>query len=209
MSKEGKILIISGFSGVGKGTVVRYIMDNYPDYQLSVSATTRDPRDSEIPGVSYHYITRAQFEEMIKEDQLLEYAQYVDNYYGTPREFVETNIKKGNNVILEIEAQGALQIKAKKPEAIMIFMLPPDADTLKQRLVGRNTESEEVIMKRLARASEETEYMDNYEYFVINDEIEKCADNINKIATNNEPELPSEEKVQTIKKDILKFSKGE
>lgn len=207
--KKGKLLIISGFSGVGKGTVVKYMQENYADYTVSVSATTRQPRENEINGIHYHYMTNEQFREMIRNDQLLEYASYVEHYYGTPREFVESNLDKGCNVILEIETQGALKVKAKMPEAVMIFILPPDADTLKQRLIGRNTESEEVIWKRLEKAAEETDAIDYYEYFVINDEIEKCANNINKIVTGDEPDLPDKEQVLQIKKDILRFSKGE
>ncbi len=206
---KGKLLIISGFSGVGKGTVVKYIQDKYSNYKVSVSATTRNPRENEIDGIHYHFMTNGQFESMIEKNQLLEYANYVDHYYGTPREFVETNINNGNNVILEIETQGALKVKKEKPEAVLVFIVPPDAETLKKRLEGRQTESPEVIMKRLKKASEETAFMEYYEYFVINDEIDKCASNINKIATDTEPELPSEERVREIKDDILKFSKGE
>ena len=209
MKEKGRLLVISGFSGVGKGTVVKHMMREYPNYVLSVSATTRDPRNNEIPEVDYHYITNEEFEKMIKERQLLEYASYVDHYYGTPKEFVDTNIKEGNNVILEIETQGAIQVKDNEPEVIMIFLLPPDAVTLKQRLIGRGTETEEVIAKRLKKAAEETENMPYYEYFVINDEIDKCADNINKIVTGAQPDLPSKEQVSRIKNDILRFSKGE
>lgn len=207
--EKGKLLIVSGFSGVGKGTVVKHIMDKYPDYRLSVSVTTRGPRENEINGVHYHFISNEKFEDMVSKNQLLEHAGYVDNYYGTPREFVETNIENGNNVILEIETKGALQIKKDKPEAIMIFVLPPDADTLKDRLIGRNTETEEVINKRLAKAAEETDVLDNYEYFVINDIVETCAANIDKIVKNNNPELADSDCVEKIKKDIMKFSKGE
>lgn len=209
MKEKGRLLVISGFSGVGKGTVVKHMMREYPNYVLSVSATTRDPRNNEIPEVDYHYITNEEFEKMIKERQLLEYASYVDHYYGTPKEFVDKNIKEGNNVILEIETQGAIQVKDNEPEVIMIFLLPPDAVTLKQRLIGRGTETEEVIAKRLKKAAEETENMPYYEYFVINDEIDKCADNINKIVTGAQPDLPSKEQVSRIKNDILRFSKGE
>jgi guanylate kinase len=206
---KGKLLIISGFSGVGKGTVIKYLLKEYKNYVVSVSATTRQPRENEIAGIDYHYMTNQQFEDMIQKNQLLEYADYVDHYYGTPREFVENNINEGNNVILEIETKGALQVKKSNPEAVLIFILPPDADTLKKRLMQRQTESEEVIIKRLQKAAEETESVDYYEYFVINDEIDKCAENINKIAAEAEPELPSMEQVQKIKEDILKFSKGE
>ena len=177
--KKGKLLIISGFSGVGKGTVVKYILDNYSDYKISISATTRSPREGEVDGTHYHFLTTEKFEDMIKNNQLLEYANYVGNYYGTPRDFVEKNINEGNNVILDIETQGALQVKKMMPEAVMIFVLPPNADTLKERLVGRQTETMEVINKRLSKAAEETGVIDKYDYFVINDEIADCAARIN------------------------------
>lgn len=207
--KKGKLLIISGFSGVGKGTVVKYISDNYSDYKVSVSATTRAPRDGEEDGIHYHFISTKQFEEMIENRQLLEHANYVGNYYGTPKQFVEDNLNNGINVILEIETVGAIKVKKEMPEAKMIFVLPPNADVLKDRLVGRHTETEEVINKRLSKASEETDALKYYEYFVVNDEIDKCASNINKIANNEEADLLNEAQVEVIKNDILKFSKGE
>ena len=160
--KKGKLLVISGFSGVGKGTVVNYLKEHKDTYKVSVSVTTREPRPNEIPGVHYHYISNEQFETMINENKLLEYAGYVDHYYGTPREFVEENLNSGNDVILEIETKGALQVKKNMPEAILIFILPPSADELRKRLVGRNTETEEVINDRLKKAAEETDNMDSF-----------------------------------------------
>ena len=207
--KKGKLLIISGFSGVGKGTVVKYILDNYSDYKISISATTRKPREGEQDGREYFFKTKEEFEDMISRGRFLEHAQYVNNYYGTPRDFVEKNINEGNNVILEIETQGALQVKKMMPEAVMIFVLPPNADTLKERLVGRQTETMEVINKRLSKAAEETGVIDKYDYFVINDEIADCAARINDIVTDNNPELIGSDCVNKIKNDILKFSKGE
>lgn len=207
--KKGKLLIISGFSGVGKGTVVKYITDNYSDYKVSVSATTRTPREGEKNGTHYHFISTEQFEEMIENKQLLEHANYVGNYYGTPKQFVEENLNNGINVILEIETVGAIKVKKEMPEAMMIFVLPPNADVLKERLVGRQTETEEVINERLSKASEETEALKHYEYFVVNDEIDKCASNINKIANNEDASLLNKAQVEIIKNDILKFSKGE
>lgn len=207
--KKGKLLIISGFSGVGKGTVVNYIKDNYSDYVVSVSATTRDPRDNEIPGIHYHYISEKEFLGMIETNDLLEHASYVGNYYGTPKKFVVDNLAKGVNVILEIETVGAIKVKEKMPEAKMIFVLPPSADILKDRLVGRHTETEDVINERLKKAAEETQSLKYYEYFVVNDEIDKCANNINNIANDLPAQLLNEAQVETIKNDILKFSKGE
>ena len=206
---KGKLIIISGFSGVGKGTVVKKIMETYPDYQLSVSATTRSPRPGEVDGVHYHFVDNEKMEDMIKNDELLEYAGYVNNYYGTPRAFVDDNLAKGNNVILEIESVGARKVKEKMPEALMVFVLPPSAKELKNRLVGRQTEEASVIKKRLNKAKEETEAMEAYEYYVINDTVEACAENINRIVTNTNPSLPSDEKVLEIKNDILNFKEDE
>ena len=209
MKNKGLLLVISGFSGAGKGTVMKEIMKKYDDYALSISATTRLPREGEVDGREYFFKTVEQFKQMINENKLIEYANYVGNYYGTPRDFVEKNINEGNNVILEIETQGALQVKKMMPEAVMIFVLPPNADTLKERLVGRQTETMEVINKRLSKAAEETGVIDKYDYFVINDEIADCAARINDIVTDNDPELIGSDCGNKIKNDILKFSKGE
>ncbi len=203
--KRGKLLVISGFSGVGKGTVVRRLLEKYPNYKISISATTRNPREGEEEGVHYFFLKKEAFEKMIENQELLEYAEYVENYYGTPKQYVEENLEAGNHVILEIEAQGALQIKQKMPETIMIFLLPPTAEELKKRLIGRDTESGEVIEKRLKKAAEETEALKNYEYFVINDEIDACAANINRIVTGNNPVLADAGQVETIKNQIKNF----
>ena len=192
--EKGKLLIISGFSGVGKGTVVKRLLDKYSNYRVSVSATTREPREGEENGIHYFFKSIEEFEEMIEKNQLLEYADYVGNYYGTPKEFVERQLENGIHVILEIETKGALKVKEQMPEAL---------------LVGRNTETHEVIEKRLMKAAEETESMKDYEYFVVNDEIDKCVDNINKIITDSNPELLTNDCILEIKNDILKFSKGE
>ena len=179
--KKGKLLVISGFSGVGKGTVVKYLKEHKDPYKVSVSVTTREPRPNEIPGVHYHYISNEQFETMINENKLLEYAGYVDHYYGTPREFVETNLNSGNDVILEIETKGALQVKKNMPEAILIFILPPSADELRNRLAGRGTETDEVIYSRLNRAMEEIELIQRYDYVVINNTVEQAKKDIETI----------------------------
>ena len=204
--KKGKLLVISGFSGVGKGTVVKYLKEHKDTYKVSVSVTTREPRPNEIPGVHYHYISNEQFETMINENKLLEYAGYVDHYYGTPREFVETNLNSGNDVILEIETKGALQVKKNMPEAILIFILPPSADELRNRLVGRNTETEEVINDRLKKAAEETDNMEKYDYVVLNEEVEKCAKHIENIKNDNNPQSLDMDFVNQIKSEILKFA---
>ncbi len=206
---EGKLLIISGFSGVGKGTVIQYMLEHYKDYVLSVSATTRQPREKEIDGIHYHFISESEFEKMIEQDKLLEYANYVRHYYGTPKDFVIENIQAGRNVILEIETVGALKVKEKIPDAVMIFILPPDGATLKERLIGRQTESSEVIAQRLKKAAEETQFLENYEYFVVNDTVASCAKNVDKIIKNASPHVLNREQVLTIKNDILRLVKGD
>lgn len=207
--KKGKLIVISGFSGVGKGTVVNFLKENYNDFALSVSVTTRKARNNEIPGVHYHFISNEEFEEMVNGDELLEYAGYINKYYGTPKKFVEDNINNGVDVLLEIETKGALQVKKKKPEAILIFILPPSAEELKNRLIGRNTESREVIKKRLKKAAEETKTMDQYDFFVLNDKIEKCAKDIEDIKNDTNPSILESDIVNKIKKEVLEFEKGE
>ena len=207
--EKGKLLVISGFSGVGKGTVVNYLKEHSDKYKISVSVTTREPRENEIPGVHYHFVTNEEFEKMINENKLLEHAGYVDHYYGTPKEFVEESLENGNDVILEIETKGALQVKANKPDAILIFILPPSAEELKNRLVGRQTETEEVIAERLKKAAEETDNIEKYDYYVLNDEVEKCAMHIENIKNNNNPESLDMDFVNQIKGEVLEFAKGD
>ena len=173
MENKGKLVVISGFSGAGKGTLMKALMKEYGDsYAMSVSATTRNPRPGEMDGVDYFFVTRDKFEQMIAEDALIEYAQYVGNYYGTPKEYVQQQLDLGKNVILEIEIQGALKIKEKFPDTVLMFVTAPDANELKNRLVGRGTETPEVIAARLSRACEESMGMEKYDYLVINDTIE-------------------------------------
>lgn len=189
MKKQGILTIISGFSGAGKGTVVKEIMEKYKDeYYLSISATTRSPREGEEHGKHYFFVSREEFEKMIEEHELLEFAHYVDNYYGTPRKVVLDHLERGIHVILEIEMQGALKVKKKYPEALMIFITPPDAETLETRLRGRGTEEEETIQKRLKRACEESVYMNDYDYIVLNEDnkVEACADQIHQIICNQQ-----------------------
>lgn len=207
--KKGKLLIISGFSGVGKGTIVEKMLEAFDNYKISISCTTRDPRPAEEDGVHYHFIEKDEFEKMIDNDELLEHAKYVDNYYGTPKKFVDECLERGDNVILEIESEGARKVKDKMPEAIMIFVLPPSAKHLKDRLVGRGSEDLDAIEKRLKKAVEETNAMKHYDFFVINDDVETAANTIDDIVTNTNPDLPSEDIVLNIKNDIINFSKGE
>ncbi len=178
--KKGNLIVISGFSGSGKGTVVKQLVEKY-GYSLSVSATTRAPREGELDGREYYFKSVADFQNLIDYNGFIEWAMYVENYYGTPRKFVEDEMAKGNDVILEIEVQGAMNIKEQYPEAILIFVTAPSADSLKERLVGRGTESEEVINKRMRRAKEEAQDIGVYEYVVVNDEVDSCVDRINSI----------------------------
>ena len=180
MSK-GVLAVVSGFSGAGKGTVMKKLLESFDDYALSVSVTTRKPRPGEVDGKDYFFRTKEEVEEMIAQDQLLEYARYVDNYYGTPRSYVEEKLSEGKNVILEIEIQGAMKIKEKIPEAVLIFVTPPSVDELRRRLEGRGTETQEVIESRLSRAAEEAEGMEDYDYLLVNDDLEECVNELHRI----------------------------
>lgn len=180
MKKLGVLSVISGFSGVGKGTIVKKLVAE-EDYALSISATSRAPREGEVHGREYFFLTRDEFHSMIESDGLIEWAEYVNNFYGTPREYVEERLAEGKDVILEIEPQGALKIKEKYPEAVLIFIVPPNAKELEKRLIGRGTEEADTIKKRLKRAAEETEYIDNYEYIVVNDNLDDAVRDIHHI----------------------------
>lgn len=174
MNKKGIIAVISGFSGAGKGTVVGELTEKY-GYVVSVSATTRKPREGEEEGKSYFFKTKEEFERMIEADELIEYAQYVDNYYGTPKAYVMEQINQGKDVLLEIEMQGALKVKEKFPEVSLIFITPPSVKELRRRLEKRGTEEAEVIDKRVARAKEECAYMEAYDYIVENAGLDECV----------------------------------
>lgn len=179
--KSGLLIVISGPSGVGKGTVCTLLRKKMPQLVYSVSVTTRAPRQGEQDGVNYFFTTVSEFEKMIQEGKLIEWAQYVGNYYGTPREFVEQTLEEGKDVLLEIDVQGALQVKKVFPEAIFIFLLPPTMDDLRKRIEGRGTESPKVLDQRLQAATKEYEFLDRYDYVVINDEIEQACHRIQSI----------------------------
>lgn len=171
-----KLFVISGCSGVGKGTVLNEFMKRNSDkFMLSVSCTTRSPRPNEIDGVNYFFLSREEFENAVKEDKFLEYAQFAGNYYGTKKKFIEQKFNQGMNIILEIETQGALQVKEKMPEAVLIFIAPPDIQELEHRLRGRNTEDEATIQRRLKEAKIELERSKRYDYIVINDDLERAV----------------------------------
>ncbi len=181
MFEKGILLIISGPSGAGKGTVVNELVKDKEKYSLSVSVTTRKPREDEVEGVSYYFKTEKEFKELAETGQLLEYALFCGNFYGTPAKFVEDSLNAGKNVILEIEVQGAIQVKEKYPDAVLIFLTPNSIRDLEDRLRGRGTETDEVIKKRLARAREEVKLIDKYDYIVLNDLVRNATGQINKI----------------------------
>lgn len=185
-NRQGKLVVISGFSGVDKGTVVKELLKQYDHYALSVSMTTRAPREGEQHGVSYYFVTKEEFEKAIGEGGFYEYANYQGRYYGTPRAFVDASRERGMDVILEIEVQGAMQIKKKYPDAVLIFVTTPNAREMAKRLIGRNTETHEQILRRFKRAIEEAEHMKDYDFIVINDKIEDCAREVNRIVEKNE-----------------------
>ena len=181
MKERGILAVVSGFSGAGKGTIMKGLMNRYDNYALSISATTREPREGEVHGREYFFVSEEEFEDMIREDRLIEYARYVDHYYGTPKDYVMSQMEAGKDVILEIEIQGALKVKEKFPETLLIFVAPPSAEELKRRLVNRGTETADVIDARMKRACEEAEQMDRYDYLLINDEIDRCVEELNSL----------------------------
>lgn len=183
---DKKLFVISGCSGVGKGTVINEFMKrNSDDFILSVSCTTRKPRPNEIDGVNYFFISKEEFEKNIKEDKFLEYAQFAENYYGTKKKYVQQKMEDGYNVILEIDTQGALQVKEKMPQAVLIFIAPPSVEELESRLRGRHTEDEATIQKRLAQVKIELERSLKYDYTIINDSIERAVEEIESIVRKN------------------------
>ena len=207
MSK-GVLTVVSGFSGAGKGTVMKRLLEKYENYALSISVTTRKPREGERDGIEYFFRTREEVEAMIQEDQLLEHAEYVGNYYGTPRFYVEDMLSQGKNVILEIEIQGAMKIKEKIPEAVLVFVTPPTIEELRSRLIGRGTETADVIASRLRRAAEESEGMNNYDYILINDQVEDCVDQLHQIILSERCRAQrNEELINTIQEEARIFMK--
>ena len=210
MNRKGILVVVSGFSGVGKGTLMRCLTERYGYYALSISATTRAPREGEIDGREYFFKTKEEFEQLIKEDRLIEYACYCGNYYGTPRDYVEDQMEQGRDVILEIELQGALKIKEKYPEALLLFVMPPDAQTLAERLRGRGTETDEVIKARLARAVEESVQVDEYDYMVINDDLDESVEQVHRLIDSQHYKINRNlEFVRRIQEEVKEFAKGE
>lgn len=181
--RRGKLIVVSGPSGAGKSTVIAKVMERRNDLCFSVSATTRKPREGEVDGVNYFFVSETVFVRMIGDDELLEHAEYNREYYGTPRDYVEEKRRAGMHVLLDIEVQGARQVRERVPEAIKIFIIPPSLQVLEQRLRGRGTEDEEQIQRRLARARGEYREADFYDYVVINDDLETAANELNSIIT--------------------------
>lgn len=211
MKNRGILTVVSGFSGSGKGTIMKELMAKYADtYALSISATTRAPRPGEVHGKEYFFVTKEEFESMIEQEELIEYAQYVNNYYGTPRNYVFEQLKNGKDVILEIEIQGALKVKEKYPDTVLMFVSPPSAEELKKRLEGRGTEDAATIASRLSRAWEEAQGVENYDYFVINDVLEECVEEVHAIIQNEHARaFRNQELIDDIKNELKEFSKGE
>lgn len=211
LEKKGILIVVSGFSGAGKGTLMKELLKKYPDdYALSISATSRKPREGEQEGVEYFFKTREEFEKMIEGEELVEYAQYLGNYYGTPKAYVEEQLEAGKDVILEIEIQGALKIKEKFPQTVLMFVTPPSAEELKNRLVGRGTEDMDTIERRLSRAVEEAEGIEAYDYLVVNDILELCVEEMHQIISNEHTRisrnLPA---IEQMREELKGFSKGE
>jgi len=185
MTERGLLIVLSGPSGVGKGTVRKAIFDSEDnDFQYSVSMTTRKQRIGEIEGEDYYFRSKEEFEQMIRKGQMLEYAEYVGNYYGTPLPYVQKTLDKGKDVFLEIEVQGALQVKEKVPDGVFIFLTPPDLAELRMRITGRGTDSEDKIDERMKVAREEIEMMASYDYAVVNDEVPKAVERIKNIISS-------------------------
>ena len=203
---KGSLVVVSGFSGAGKGTLMKNLLAKYNNYALSISCTTRKPREGELDGREYFFKTKEEFEEMIKKDELVEYARYVDNYYGTPKEFVRSQLDAGKDVLLEIEIQGALKIKEKFPDAVLVFITPPSGEELKSRLIGRGTESPEVVEKRLQRAVQESEGVEAYDYILINDDIDTCTEKLhNLIRAQHERAAQHIDIIENVRKDLRRI----
>ena len=216
MKHKGLLIVISGFSGAGKGTLMKKLMENHSQYALSVSMTTRAPREGETHGKEYFFSTVEEFEDRIKRGRFIEYATYCGNYYGTPKDYVEEQLEAGKDVILEIEIQGAMKIKKQFPEAVLLFVMPPSIEVLYQRLLGRGTEKEEVIQQRLLRAKEEAVGIEEYDYVIINGNLELCLKELHELLDKTHEEFQREyhpdncrEFIEKIREELNDLVKGE
>lgn len=205
--KKGILTVISGFSGAGKGTVLKGLLSKHDEYALSISATTRSPREGEEHGREYFFLTGEEFEKMIAKEELIEYAMYVNHYYGTPRVYVQEQLAKGRDVILEIEVQGALKVKEKFPDTLLLFITPPDAAELERRLTDRGTESPEVVQKRMKTAAKEAQFMEFYDYIIVNekDKLDECVEKIHQtIRAEHQKSSRNHAFIEHMKKDLNK-----
>ncbi|MDO5695267.1 MAG: guanylate kinase [Eubacteriales bacterium] len=211
MNDKGLLLIISGFSGAGKGTIINGLINKYRDrYTLSISATTRGPREGEVEGISYFFKTKDEFTTMIENDELIEYANYVDNYYGTPKKYVDESLESGKNVILEIEIQGALQVKEMYPQAVSIFIMPPSAQILIKRLLERGTEDLQTIKKRMTRAQKEGMRAKYYDYLIINDDLQQSIDSVDRIIRCEHMKCKRNfDLIDSINKEVYELTRGD
>lgn len=209
--KKGILIVVSGFSGAGKGTIMERLLKDYPDtYALSISATTRSPRPGEIHGKEYFFVTEEEFKAMAKDHALLEYAQYVSHYYGTPKSYVLEQLEAGKDVILEIEIQGALKVKEAYPDTLLLFVTPPSAAELAKRLSGRGTETQEVVESRLSRAWQEAQGVESYDYLIVNDDLEKCVGNVHAIIQSEHARVARNHAlIEKIRAELKGFAKGE
>ena len=211
MKKKGLLIVVSGFAGTGKGTVMKGLLAKYSEqYALSVSMTTRAPRPMERHGVEYFFADKEIFEAKIAQDGFVEYACYCDNYYGTPKDYVEEQLNAGKDVLLEIEIQGALQVKEKLPETVLVFIMPPSVSELYGRLKGRGTETDEVIRQRMLRASEESQGIEQYDYILVNDDIDTCVESLHQmIQSEKQRAFRNTEFIECIRKEFVDLMKGE
>ena len=207
--KKGLLIVLSGPSGVGKGTILKEFVED-PELNLaySVSMTTRGMRPGEVEGVNYNFVDRPAFEQAIKDGELLEYAEFVGNYYGTPKAYVEEQLARGKDVILEIEIQGALKVRRQFPDALLLFVTPPSAEVLKNRLIGRGTETMDVIEHRLARALEEAEGLEEYDYLVVNDVLEEAVREVHEIIQNEHYRVVrNADKIREMRNELKGFTR--
>lgn len=211
MKQKGILIVVSGFAGTGKGTIMKGLLAKYSEqYALSVSMTTRAPRPTEQHGVEYFFADKAAFEQKIAQDGFIEHACYCDNYYGTPKDYVEEQLNSGKDVLLEIEIQGALQVKKKLPETVLVFIMPPSAQVLYDRLKGRGTETEEVIRQRMLRAVEESQGIEQYDYILVNDDIDTCVESLHQMIQSEKNRTSRNiDFIENIRRELVDLKKGE
>ncbi len=196
-------MAVSGFSGAGKGTIMKKMLEKYPHYALSVSATTRQPREGEQEGVDYFYKSEEEFQRMIENEELLEYAGYVGHYYGTPKAYVEKMLESGRNVLLEIEVQGALKVKEKNPDMLLAFVVAPSVEEIRNRLNGRGTESKQVIEERMAQIKREVQIIPKYDYLIVNEDVDRSVEILNNIVESERCKVEkNREFIEKLEKEI-------